>query len=330
MSGGKIGDRQRWAWLAAGLSAAVVTVTGSLNWLWVLLGGLLAILYYMYLETHLSRCGLALVLRHRLKLPACALTFLWTVAVMSWTAVLADTAFPEVDGFPSLGWALLALTAWGSRKGPGACARCCGVLCILLGGLYAAVVGFSLPQAQLQWMMPGTDWKEGLWALGMFLLPAAVWYGPCRKGRLPRIMWLGLAVGAAVLSAVTAGVLSPQLVRELPLPVYTMTQQVSIFGVVERIEPLLSAAVTIGVFSLLSALACACGSLTKAVGLGDAGGPVSCLLAGAGMFGSRFLTLPVLTIGSILVWLVLPMAAVLLDNRKKNRVAPTNSGEKGE
>jgi len=317
LSGRTIGDRQRWAWLTAGLSAAAVTVAAGINWLWVLAGGLAAILYYMYLEGHLRPVGLAEVLRHRLGLWACILTFLWTVVVMGWAAVLADTAFPNVDGFPSLGWALLALTAWGSRKGAAACARCCGILCLLLGGLYAVILGFSLPQVELQRLRPVGTGEDGLWALGVFLLPAAVWYAPCQKGTLSRFMWLALPVAAAAVSAITAGVLSPELTAELPLPFYTLTQWVSIFGVVERIEPLLSAALTMGVFSLLSALACSCGALTKAAGLGDTGGPASCLLAAGAMFFVRGLTLPVLTVGAVVIWLVLPLGTVLWDSRKR-------------
>lgn len=317
MSGRNIGDRQRWAWLTAGLSAAAAAMTAGISWLWVLLGGLAAILYYMYLEGHLRPVGLAAVLRHRLGLWACAVTFLWTVAVMGRVAVMADTAFPNVDGFPSLGWALLALAAWGSRKGAAACARCCGILCLLLGGLYAVILGFSLPEVQLRWLRPEGAAVESLWALGAFLLPAAVWYAPCREGKLRRPMWLALPGLAAVLSAVTAGVLSPALTKELSLPFYTLTQWISIFGVVERIEPLLSAALTMGVFSLLSALACSCGALTKAAGLGDMGGPLSCLLAAGAMFFAGGLTLPVLTVGGAVVWLALPLGAVLLDSRKR-------------
>ncbi len=324
MSGRRIGDRQRWAWLTAGLTAPAAAMTAGISWLWVLPGSLAAILYYMYLEGHLRPVGLAEVLRHRLGLWACVLTFGWTVAVMGRVAVLADTAFPNVDGFPALGWALLALAAWGSRKGPAACARCCGILCLLLGGLYAVIVGFSLPQLHLRWLRPQGTAEEGLWALGAFLLPAAVWYAPCREGKLPRGMWLALPAASALLSAVTAGVLSPELTKALPLPFYTLTQWVSIFGVIERIEPLLSAALTMGVFSLLSALACSCGALTKAAGLGDLGGPASCLLAAGAMFLAGGLPLAVLTLGSLLVWLALPLGAVLLDGKKQS----TNSGSK--
>ncbi len=317
MSGRTIGDRQRWAWLTAGLSAVAAVMTAGLHWLWVLLGGLAVILYYMYLQRQLRPVGLAAVLRNRLGLWACVLTFLWTVAVMGRVAVLADTAFPNVDDFPSLGWVLLALAAWGSRKGSAPCARCCGILCLLLGGLYAVILGFSLPQVQLKNLTVTGNPSESLWALGAFLLPTAVWYAPCRKGQLPRGLWLLLPVLAAGVSAVTAGVLSPELARELPLPFYTLTQWVSIFGVVERIEPLLSAALTMGVFSLLSALACSCGALTKAAGLGDLGGPVSCLLAAGVMFFAGGMTLPILTVGGAVVWLLLPAAAVLSDSRKR-------------
>ena len=46
----KIGERQRWVWLAAAVSAAAAILLCRLNWIWVLLGGSGICLYYLYIE----------------------------------------------------------------------------------------------------------------------------------------------------------------------------------------------------------------------------------------------------------------------------------------
>ena len=58
----KIGERQRWAWLASGVSAAVAACVCGCGWQWVLLGGLAVTLYYIYVDRALPDCGLAALL----------------------------------------------------------------------------------------------------------------------------------------------------------------------------------------------------------------------------------------------------------------------------
>lgn len=305
-----IGQRQRWAWMTAGLSAAVGACACGFGWQWVLLGGLAAALYHIYLDRRLRPCGLASVLSASFgglgKILA-ALTLLWTVLAMAWTANLADAAFPMTDGFPVLGWTLLAAAAWGSWKGPAACARCAGVLFLFLAGLYGLLEAFSLPDVEPGNLLPSGGWEQSLWTFGLFLLPAGVWYGPCRRAEKPSwALYLLPPVLAALLAAVTAGVLSPALAGSLAAPLYTVAQSVSLFGVMERVEPLLSAAMTMGVFCLISSMACASRALSRRRWTG----PAACLLAALGMGPARGIPLSVLTLGAALFWLLIPMIAV--------------------
>ena len=88
--------------------------------------------------------GAAALLPKALAVPV----LLWTVFAMAWTANLSVLAFPMHDGFPGLGWIVLALAAWGSRKGAAACAACAGVLCLFLLVLYGTVVVFAVPDVK--------------------------------------------------------------------------------------------------------------------------------------------------------------------------------------
>lgn len=326
----RIGERQRWAWLAGGLSAAVAACACGLGWIWVLAGGLPVAAYYIYMDRKLPSVGLAALLSKRFGVIGRALavlTLIWTVLAMGWAANLADGAFPMVNGFPVLGWTVLALAAWGSWKGSAACARCAGVLCLFLVFLYGMVTVFAAPDVQWENLRPVGSWQGAVCTAGLFLLPASVWYGPCTRSR-KRAAWemgLLLPLVAAVLAGVTAGVLTPVLAASLPSPLYTLAQSVSLFGVVERIEPLLSAAMVMGVFCLLSGMACACRELAGQIFAWRWSGAICCAIAGALMGILKTVDLFVLTGGCLLFWVVLPLATVWCGRRRRKQT--TDSGE---
>lgn len=313
----KIGERQRWAWLAAGFSGVAASCTCGYNWLWVLAGGVLVSLYNMYMDRQVQSNGLASKLTEAFGVGGkilAGLTVIWTIIVMGWVASLADAAFPMVDGFPSLSWVLLALAAWGSWKGPAACARCSGVLSLFLLALYGIVVLFSVPDVSLENLAPSSEWINGVWSAGIFLTASGVLYVPCSrsaKGPAWRVA-LVLPVFAGVLAAVTCGVLTPELAARRTVPLYDLAQSVSLFGVVERIEPLLSAAITMGVFSLLSSLACAGHRLADEIRVSRWNGVVVCAVAAALIWLTKSLPLPLLTAGAWVFWVAVPVFAVLV------------------
>ncbi len=321
----RIGERQRWSWLTAGLWAVIAACACGLGWLWILGAGLLASGCYIYVDKRVTEHGLAAMLTaawgNAGKIPA-VLTALWTIVMMAWAAGLASGAFPESGGSPVLGWILLALAAWGSWKGAGASARCAGVLCLILIGLYGAVLLFAVPDIRLENVWPEGTWQDGLNALGLFLLPAAVWYVPCTRSRKGPAwpMALVLPLSAAALAVVTAGVLSPTLARALPSPLYTLAQSVSLFGVVERIEPLLSVAMTMGVFCLLASMACACSHLWDQIYPWKWSGAASCVVAGAIMLVEKRMNLSFLALGNILFWVLIPLVTLWIGKVRENKL----------
>lgn len=310
----RMGDRQRWLWLLSGISAAAAAGSSGLSWSWVLAGSIPAALYYIYMDRKADVGGVAALLTVSFgkggKILAGA-ALLWTVIAMAWAAQLADAAFPMVDGFPVLGWVMLALAAWGSRKGTVACARCAGVLSLFLLVLYGVVLVFSAPDIQMKNLLPRGHWLDGAQSLGLCLLPACLWYLPCRKLSKRPAWGLGvlLVLGTTALAAVTAGVLSPELAAVLPAPLYMLAQSVSLFGVLERIEPLLSAAMTMGVFCLLSAMACSCRALADQIRKNPYNGVGSCIAAAALMGVVRGLPVVILSAGALIFWVSVPLLA---------------------
>ena len=313
-----IGQRQRRVWLVAGASAVAAVELCGLSWIWVLIGGSIVCAYYLYIEKYLERDGLAEHFSRAFGFTGRVLsvfTLFWIVLVMGWCACLADAAFPMVDGFPGLGWVLLALAAWGCKKGKKACAGCAGVVCLFLTTLYGAVAVFSVADIRWAYLRPIGGPMQAVDAMTLFLLSSCVWYLPARTGKGNGRTLLLLPVGAAVLSALCAGVLSPELAAELPVPLYDLAQSVSIFGTVERIEPLLSAAMTMGIFCLLSAQAEACQALADQIGPWPWSGNVCCLGAAGAMYAVRALPGRLLYWGNLVFFLFLPILTIIV--RKK-------------
>lgn len=307
----KIGLRQRQAWICAGWSAVTACCICGVNWVWVLIGCGLVGIYHGYLERKSGANGLAaeLVIRwNGVGRAVNAVILIWSVIMLAWTATLSDQAFPTVDGFPVLGWIMLALTGWGVQKGMKACARCCGVLCLFLLGLYGVILIFGLPD--MRWMadtLPKGGWTEGLTVIGICLLPTAIWYAP-GSGSQRRNLWVLFPVLlSGMLALVAAGILSPELAAEEETPLYLVAQSIRLFGVMERMESLLSAAILMGVFAQMSGLAVVCQCTADQLRPCRWSGIAACAGAGIVMLFVEWIPQMVLLVGNSVVWLLIPI-----------------------
>ena len=181
-----------------------------------------------------------------------------------WAGRDSALAFPETAGRPlaaclavSLAWAAV----WRGAEVPG---RCAAVLVRLLALLYGVVLLFSLPQLRGEWLRPIPDRGGALRCFLVLLLPGA---GLCleREGRagFPWQAWIAAAL-AGFGALVTAGILSPALAAE-PMAFYTLARSVSILGVMQRFEALISGAQLISGFCLCALLLAAARSLLEAL-----------------------------------------------------------------
>lgn len=282
------------------------------GWVWVLAGAALVTVYDLLLDRLLPECGLAAALCAgsgwcgRI---CSALVYLWLVVELAWVGALADLAFPMTDGFPELGIVLLAVTAWGIRKGTAACARCGGVLCMAVLVLYGAVAVFALPDCRLEYCAPKGELRELGKVMGLCLIPTALWLLPRKKeGRGKACPFAPLIpLGAGALALVCVGVLSPELAAAEPVALYTLAQSISLFGVMERMEPLLSAAMTMSLLALLSILAAAARTAAEQIIPRRWTGAAACVLAMPAMLLIRNAPWELLAAGNGILWLTLPL-----------------------
>lgn len=186
------------------------------------------------------------------------------LGLAAWAGMESTMAFPETAGSP-LAAGLILLLAWAAvRRGAEVPGRCAAVLIRLLAVLYGVVLIFSLPQLQVRWLAPVWSWQGCLTCFGLLLLPGA---GLCLeqsgRTRFPASLWLAAGVGT-VGAAVTAGILSPSLAAE-PMAFHTLARSVSILGVMQRFEALISGAQLISGFCLCSLLLGAARSLLESL-----------------------------------------------------------------
>lgn len=310
MNDRSLGSRQRWAWLLAGWSGVTAICLCGCGWIWVLAGAALVTGYDLLLDRLFPEGGLAaLCAGSGWSGKACgALIYLWLVVELAWVGALADWAFPAINGFPELGIVLLGVTAWGIWKGTSACARCGGVLCMAVLVLYAAVAAFALPDCRLEYCVPKGEPGETIKVVGLCLIPTALWLLPRKKERgAAHPFALLIPLGAGALALVCAGVLSPELAAAEPVALYTLAQSISLFGVMERMEPLLSAAMTMSLLALLSILAAAARAAAEPLSPRRWTGAVACVLAMPTMLLVRNAPWELLAAGNGILWLTLPL-----------------------
>ena len=187
-----------------------------------------------------------------------------------WGARESALAFPETAGRPTAACLVLAL-AWAAvRRGAEVPGRCAAVLIRLLALLYGVVLLFSLPQLRWEWLGPVFDGRGALRCFCVLLLPGA---GLCLEREtgagFPARIWIAAAL-AGLGALVTAGILSPGLAAE-PGDFQTLARSVSILGVMQRFEALISGAQLISGFCLCALLLTAGRSLLEAlIGKGNA------------------------------------------------------------
>ncbi len=289
--------------LTFGLSAGAV-LCGRLGWLPALLGGLGGlVLYEVFLcLPERQTPGLFRLLQ-----------LLWLVVPLGLFAATARDLFPDAsNGFyvPAVVLALSWLLSRHPRDGVLACAAIAGFFLLTAVGV---VLVFALPNLQLAWLRPSFDWVELLLAFaisaGGMLCAAAL------PGVRPGLPWRWAALLApAAISAVVVGSLSAALAARQAAAFYTLSRSISLFGVVERFEALVASCLTLGLCSSGALVLRAARQLVPTKG-GDAVGAALCLTALFGSFldaGALFLG-----IGSVLLWVLLPLLTRFLKKEKK-------------
>lgn len=244
---------------------------------------------------------------------------LWNLLLLGRIAAYLCRAYPSGDAFPPVGLLLLLLAVWAAQKGGGAVIRTGAIVFFFLIGFYLLILGFSLPDLHIAWLKPALrpDWV----ALPAALTPASVlylWEGG-ETERRPALWLLGGVLLALFAALVTAGTVSPPVARQEAFPFYTAAKSVKLFGAMERLEPLVSAALTAGGFCLLGTL-CAANEKILSVFVpqpNKVSALANFLIGGACMWGSGVVSEGIFALGMGIFWGIFPLLTLFLGSRKK-------------
>lgn len=329
--------RQTVAWCFCASTVPAVMTCAGLPWQWVL-AGCAASAAFLWLVCAAMRqaanenglCGVVQTAfgKYGGKI-VLVMSAIWTLFAASDTAAACARAFS--DDMPSqlAPPVLLLLAAWSGAKGKECAGRCAAVLAPLLAGLYALIALCAVKDVNPIWCRPWGNWRASAQAAGPMLLSVAGLYlynnssgegKDERGGRLRTAALIALAVAPAMLAAVTAGTLSPQLTREETFAFYTLTKNMRFLSVMERFEPILSASLVAGYFCILTLLvqsaAAQLAAAEKKVSEKRAA-PLLCAAAYTGTFAVEYAPEPIRQIGAAVFWGILPSLALLIVAIKK-------------
>ena len=323
--------RQQLAWCFGAAGVPVMLLCAAASWHWALAAGACALLYYTIVWRLWVRAGdqqsLAMLARRQLgKTGAVVLiaAALWTVTALADTARRSAAAFPGGAEAALCGTVLLALCAWGGARGTQVLGRAVAVLAPVLAGIHTVFLISALKQVRLAWCAPWGDASQLLRLTPVLLLPSAALFlqRTPGSGKMPAAMLSVLALAPAVFAAVTSGCLSPAVAQDDGLPFYTLSKSLSLLGVMERLEPLVSAVLYLSFFCLGALLTQAAATMLAAAfqdeRLGQGAMPVAVCAAA---FGLTFLPegIPAWLAngGAAIFWGIVPLAILLVVLAKK-------------
>lgn len=242
------------------------------------------------------------------------LLFAWNLVALGAGARLLCGVFPE--GNVLVGLLLLLLSAYAASRGR--VARVGAICFFFLIILYSILFGFSLPELNAAWLAPqAPNWR----LLPAALVPTcALWLDDGKKSRGMGGWLLGGTVVALLAGLTTAGSLSPAVAARETLPFYEAAKSVRILGAMERLEPLVSAALTAGGFCMLG-LICAVNERLVSV-LAPRGkksaGWINFFCGGVLLWGSGLLPATASAVCTAIFWGVLPVLVQLVVKIKKS------------
>lgn len=311
-----LSTRQVCAFAFVAFSAPAVTVCASLPWTWVLpastaSAALAALAVRLWRNSGAS--SLAAAIRElRGGAALLVLTALFAVLVMHRFGRMALGAFPDDPPTAFLPLTLLAVCAWACAKSRAAVLRAVGVASFFVLGAYAAIAAFALPDIEpmrLYAVRGGDPWR-----LGVLLTPLFALFLVHREDRKVRSVWRWTPLFVLF---PTASALLCALVPGADGSFYTMAKSVEVLSVAQRVEPLVSAVMTVGWFAAVCLTALTVGEIGGTLG-GDRRKAAVCAVAAAAtcVFGDLPFSPTCYSAGTIILLVVVPLSALLFSAKK--------------
>lgn len=270
-------------WLIVAMVVPLLQTASGCAWPVVLAESLLSIVIYLCLSG---------IVQDK---PSGWLNYLWTCIVISQFLFWPNGFWPKTNTvFISL--VLLALAAWAVWKNAAERASCALFWLIVI--ITSVTLLAAVKEIRIVNLKPTTE-DANAYLPTVLLLPMLI---AGRRKEKKRILSVGFF--AVAVSVITIGVISVRQAAAAETPFYELSRSLTLFGFTKRFESLVSVAMTLGVFATICFLMEAIADDRENV-------------LPAGILSSVIYILNVrmdgivLTIGSLLAWVVLPVIRVL-------------------
>ena len=297
-------------WLIVAMSGPFAYFAGRQNWTAILF---VSVICMLALWAVLSRPTCKLLTWPFLCLLECGFLVVACVAASSWSSNI----WPTGRGYPVVPLTLLALATASSWVGANRASKGIGVLFWMIAILYNILLTFGLRNVELGYLMPQWETPEPLtWFV--FLLPLVAQFLPIEKDKKLNGYIPALAGLALLLTLWTEGNLLLHVAKQIEWPFYEAGESVRLFGIANRLEPLISVAATIGFYGLYSLLLSGTFHLTEGArpGWGKYGVLTAGVLSGIGVLLKLTISGFVLCAGAFVLWILLPILVSFFHEKK--------------
>lgn len=249
-------ERNSAPWLLAAFIAPAIAVGCTLPWWLVLLCTLLSVGLW-YLPRPATPLGVLMLRVWGKGGILVLLQGVFSVVLVAQFALGTGSAFPDIPATPFLPLTMLAVAWYCVHGGEAACLRTGRVCGVVMTVMISAVCFFAIPRADFTRLWLPQD-SSHLWDYLLLLLVPL--YGRHLVRGAP-IRWWGLG---AMIPAVAS--LLCRCIAGSDGSFYAMAQSVEVLSFAQRIEPLVSAAMTIGWFCVLCLVSFASVRLFRTLG----------------------------------------------------------------
>lgn len=311
-----IKSRQLGAWLLTALTAPLAQFAGGMAWQTV------AIIAAICLGVSwLAGRGGALPYKW-----LCVVQLCWLVLVVSEMCRWITGSWYSGDVYPAVPLILLGLGAASAWKGTEQAARVGSTVFCLLALIYGTVLAAGVSRVELSELVE-MERKIDPRLIVILLIPALVVHNSGMKGKLPLWAPAGILGFAVVIAGMITGGLSLKVAVTEEMPLYNWVRGLSIAGTLQRFEAVVSVALTMGWFALLSYMLSAAGNLAECARTGSYRNGVwwTAAASAAVMFVNAQLSATVLAAGSAVLWVVVPISMSVLKRNKKSKNYKNNA-----
>lgn len=292
------GERQNTAWLWASAAVPVVHGAATCSWLVTLTIGAGCFFLTYFVRQIGTKPGKWFVWPERI----------WAGVVISQILLWIGQYWPKLGSGITEALILLALAGWAAAKGKERMVRTACVVLWPLTLLIGIVLLSGISEINAQSLRPSWEQRDG-WLIVAALLPALNGEKTKKKGIPPLIGLVALGIGTSV---IVKGVLGNV---KAEAPMYELSRSLSLLGVGERFESLVAAGMTMGIFAAAGyILSWNQKEEKKDRGVWLAIGIAAVIILMQMEIDSRWIA-----IGSIMLWVIIPLASGLKRNLKKTK-----------